>query len=304
MTKDELKSLATDMHHNLLSSIDEEDKPTILQMLNHLRETVDVVSKMKDDNAYTLEDTKSTFGNAFKDVATESLSFYENTNTKFEELSNLQISAIEECDQKHVDLPAMVETFTDIQSNMTKEINKANNLISELSSQVKTLEHKSNIDGLTKVFNRRALDTYLAKVCEKNKLAYELHILMLDLDNFKKLNDNYGHIAGDKTLIFISNILRKTLHKNHKAFRYGGEEFLVVLNNVNDKECLKIATNILELIRYSNLIYKGDKLNVTVSIGTTKYKNNDTIESLVDRADKALYEAKEAGKDQLISKRN
>jgi diguanylate cyclase (GGDEF)-like protein len=73
---------------------------------------------------------------------------------------------------------------------------------------------------------------------------------------------------------------------------------------INDEECLKISTNILELIRYSNFIYKGEKLNVTVSMGTTKYKNDDTIESLVDRADKALYVAKEAGKDQIISKRN
>ena len=187
---------------------------------------------------------------------------------------------------------------------MSDEIKKANDVISQLMTQVKVLEKKSNIDSLTKVFNRRALDSYLNMVCEKEDIPYELHLLMLDLDDFKKLNDNYGHIAGDKTLIFVSNILKKTLRDGDKVFRYGGEEFVIVLNRVDDELCLKIASRLLELVRNNNLIYKGESLGVTISIGATKLIKGDTVDSLIDRADKALYLAKEAGKDQMVSKRN
>jgi len=126
--------------------------------------------------------------------------FYESTNDKFEKLTLMQTLAIEECYKKHIDLPAITEKFTEIQIHMTNEIKKANDIISQLSSQVKLLEKKSNIDSLTKVFNRRALDSYLHSLCKKEKIPYELHLLMLDLDNFKILNDKYGHLAGDKTL--------------------------------------------------------------------------------------------------------
>jgi diguanylate cyclase (GGDEF)-like protein len=304
MTKDELKLLAKDMYDKLLDSLNEEDEPTMLHMISHLRETIDIINSIKDDNTYTPEHSKAIFNNAFKDVAKNSLKFYENTNTNFKELSDLQSSAIEDCNKNDINLSTVLETFTDIQLNMTKEINKANTLISELVSQVKILEKKSNIDPLTKVFNRRTLDTYLTSICSKEELRSELHILMLDLDNFKNLNDTHGHLAGDKTLVFVSNILKKTLRDGDRIFRYGGEEFLIVLNRINDELCLKISNRSLSLIRDSKLIYKGKPLNVTASIGATKYKKGDTISTLIDRADKALYEAKMAGKDQIITKKD
>ena len=140
MTKDELKLLAKDMYDKLLDSLDEEDEPTMLHMISHLRETIDIINSIKDDNTYTPEHSKAIFNNAFKDVAKNSLKFYENTNTNFKELSDLQSSAIEDCNKNDINLSTVLETFTDIQLNMTKEINKANTLISELVSQVKILE--------------------------------------------------------------------------------------------------------------------------------------------------------------------
>ena len=114
--------------------------------------------------------------------------------------------------------------------------------------------------------------------------------------NFKVINDTYGHIAGDKILIFIANILKKTLRDGDKIFRYGGEEFILILNRLDNIHCLKIASRILELINKNKLIYKGESINVTVSIGTTIYNISDTPDSMIHRADKALYRAKKDGK--------
>jgi len=182
---------------------------------------------------------------------------------------------------------------------MSEEVKRANEIITKLTTQVKDLEHSSNLDSLTKIFNRRALSSYLGNVCSKKRLPYDLHLLMLDIDDFKLINDKYGHIAGDKILIFIANILRKTLRDGDRIFRYGGEEFVIILNRVTPKICLEITTRILTLIRENQLIYKGESIKVTMSIGATQYSDSDTPESLIHRADSALYKSKNNGKDQM-----
>jgi len=184
---------------------------------------------------------------------------------------------------------------------MSDEVVKANKIISQLTEQVKTLEETSKLDALAKVFNRRALSSYLDTVCSKEHMKYELHLLMMDIDDFKAINDRYGHIAGDKILIFIANILKKTLRDGDKIFRYGGEEFIIILNRLEKDKCEQVAVRLLELISGNKLIYKGETINVTISIGATMLIKSDTPDSLISRADKALYKAKENGKNQMSS---
>jgi len=197
-------------------------------------------------------------------------------------------------------LETLTTKFSEIQTHMTNEVKKANQIISELSEKVKTLEETTNLDPLTKVFNRRALISYLDGVCA-NKTTPLMHAIMLDIDNFKTINDTYGHIAGDKILIFISNILRKTIKEGDKIFRFGGEEFTVILNRNNDDESEAIANRILKLISSNKLVYMGENILVTASIGMTKLIQNDTPDTLISRADKALYASKHNGKN-MVSK--
>ncbi|MDQ7067948.1 MAG: GGDEF domain-containing protein [Sulfurimonas sp.] len=124
---------------------------------------------------------------------------------------------------------------------------------------------------------------------------------MLDIDDFKVINDTFGHVAGDKVIMFIANILRSTLRDGDKVFRYGGEEFVIILNRITPEVCLEVTNRILKLIRSNQLIYKGHPLSVTISIGATQYTNGDTPESIITRADKALYKSKINGKDQMNS---
>lgn len=298
MSNDDLKSLVTKMYDNVLNLIDQEDSTTKNQLVNYLKDAIKIVESIEDDD---VNSTKQFFTNQYREIAHKSISSYKNSNGKFEKLSKMQEETLIVASKEQIDLPSITKKFDEIQIHMSEEVGKANDIITKLSSQVKELEKTSNIDALTKILNRRSLNNYLNDICNDKEKEYEFHLLMLDIDDFKQINDNFGHIAGDKVLIYISNIIKKTLRGEDKIFRYGGEEFIIILNGVDDIKCFTITNRILELVRNSKLIYKGDNLSVTTSIGTTKFLNSDTPETLIARADQALYKAKKSGKDKICS---
>jgi len=299
MQKNDLKNLIKEMYEGLLEHIDINETSTKDQVINYLRDSVDIISNIDDSDINSLEHAKASFSNKYKDILDESLTSYEFTNDKFRELTQLQEQTIGEYSNNCIDIPTLTTKFNEIQSHMIEEVEKANKLILDLTAKVKVLEETSNLDALTKVFNRRALNSYLGDVCSNKNINYNIHALMLDIDDFKIINDRYGHITGDKILIFISNILRKTLRDGDKIFRYGGEEFTIILNRNNDEECELIANRILKLISLNNLVYMGQKISVTVSIGHTRLIENDIPDTLLARADKALYISKHNGKNQV-----
>lgn len=301
MQKSDLKALVEQIYENLLERIDGEEEASKEQVVSYLKDAIDIVTNINDKDLDTIEHAKESFKNSYKEIVKESLNSYKKTNDKFGELTQLNKETIEKCNEQHIDLSALSEKFNDIHTHMSDEVRKANLVITELHQKVKVLEETSNLDSLTKVFNRRALSSYLQEICSNKNTSHALHIMMLDIDNFKTINDKYGHIAGDKILIFISNILRKTLRDGDKIFRYGGEEFTVIINRNSDEQCELIANRLLHLISSNNLIYMGQKISVTASIGVTKLYEKDTPDSLLSRADKALYVSKKSGKN-MVSK--
>lgn len=289
------------MYNNLLDNIDEEDDTSKEQVINYLKDAIKTIELLSEDNLGSLEHAKQSFTNVYKKIAEEGIEAYENTNKTFQTLSETQRESIEIAKQSAdcIDIEKISKKFEEIHQHMEQEVKRANQVITSLQTQIKTLEENSTLDSLTKVFNRRALDQYLHNICEKGELQHEMHLLMIDIDDFKEINDTYGHVAGDKILIFIANLLRKTLRDGDKIFRYGGEEFMIILNRIDEEACQQIASRILKLISTNSLIYKGSTLHVTVSMGTTVYHNGDTPESLIERADKALYQSKLNGKNQI-----
>lgn len=301
----------------------EELKETILAILFYLKNNIendapltldDAIAYLQSDDSplehidyrhNSLDKTFEALKEEYKKLAVESIDSYENSTKQMQNIAKKQHEQIEaissvKCEDT-IDLDLIKEKFSNIQNHMLQEVQKANEQITQLKEKVKLLEESSNLDALTKTFNRRALEDYLEKLTRRGSLKRELHLLMLDIDNFKQINDQYGHIAGDKILIFIAQTLKKMLREGDKVFRYGGEEFVIVLNRIDAKNCLKIANRILKIISSNKLIYKNHTMQVTVSIGGTKYENGDTPESLLDRADKALYAAKQGGKNKFIS---
>lgn len=301
MDKVQLKALVTDMCQVLHSKIESQEGASREELLAYLKDAARAIETLNEQQLNSINDENHIYAEAYKLIAKDSLRSYKNTNAKFLELSAQQQTALEEFNEPHIDLPSLTNKFNDIQKHMEDEISRANTMISQLTQQVKILEEKTNIDPLTKVYNRRALNSYLGHICQQHIQPLDLYVMILDLDDFKEVNDTHGHLAGDKVLIFIANILKKTLRDGDKIFRYGGEEFVILLHRVDNEKCRHIILRLMELVRANKLIYKGENLQVTMSVGATKYRDDDTYETLLSRADSALYKAKENGKNQMYS---
>ena len=299
MQKHELISLANEMCKELLTIIDNEERASKEQLANYLFKSAELVMNMTEKDITSTNLAETLFQNAYKELTKESLDSYAKTNAKIEDLTNVHKKVLLKCEKENINIAEITNQFEEIQTQMTDEVIKANKTIKSLNEQVVTLERNSNLDGLTKVYNRRALSAYLKDICSKETLPHDLYALILDVDDFKIINDTHGHLAGDKVLIFIANILRKTLRDGDRVFRYGGEEFVIILNRLNDIQCENITNRIIQLIRNNKLVYKGVGMSVTMSVGATKYLQDDTPDTLISRADKALYKAKENGKDQM-----
>jgi len=299
MQKNELKALLEEIYKNLVEQIDADENTTKEQVVNYLKNSVNILSNIKESDVSSIEHAKEAFDNSYKELIAQSLNSYESTNEKFGQLAQLHEKTLQECKTEQIDLGTLTSKFNEIQVHMIDEIKKANETISELNTKVHTLEENSKLDSLTKVFNRKTLTSYLKEVCSNQNIPYNIHVLMLDIDDFKLINDTYGHIAGDKILIFISKILKKTLRDGDKIFRFGGEEFTIVLNRNSNEECEIIAERVRKLISSNKLIYMGHSLSVTISIGLTQLLENDLPDTLLSRADKALYISKKNGKNKV-----
>jgi diguanylate cyclase (GGDEF)-like protein len=158
-------------------------------------------------------------------------------------------------------------------------------------------------DELTSLYNRRYLKKKMEQELNRaiqgdNKLA----ILVIDIDYFKNYNDNYGHLQGDQVLMRLGKILLTVLDSSAMAFRYGGEEFVVLLPKYHHDDAAAIAESIRSNFQEEEFIPAAHSLvQVTVSIGLTTLQPNDTAEELFQRADKALYKAKTLGRNQVVS---
>jgi len=156
-------------------------------------------------------------------------------------------------------------------------------------------------DPLTGAGNRIALDTTLRRGNELGKRHRSpLSLLLIDIDDFKNINDKLGHKTGDLVLKEVVSGLHKVNRQTGLSFRYGGEEFVIVLNETNLQGAMVIAQRIRQTIEEKEVKAAGEQVNVTVSIGATTLKNSDSLDGFFHRADKALYQAKDAGKNQVF----
>lgn len=167
-------------------------------------------------------------------------------------------------------------------------------LLMEFESRHK-LKGMSDTDFLTNLPNRRYIDDYINNYKENNENNI---FMMLDIDDFKYINDNYGHLMGDELLKGLSNILLKYSNKDLKCIRYGGEEFLLIYFNGNVDNMILIGENIQNDLK--NIKIAGLDKSVTLSGGISKYKNNNqNDQDGIDMADKALYYSKRNGKNKI-----
>ncbi|MDR1910861.1 MAG: GGDEF domain-containing protein [Helicobacteraceae bacterium] len=165
----------------------------------------------------------------------------------------------------------------------------------EMSKNLNVYREKSRLDGLTGLINRTTFIEFLTNAIEQSDARQtNLSLIMFDIDNFKKFNDDYGHLAGDEVLRKVGAFLRSHCRSDDAAARYGGEEFCVIAQRVAKEETIKIGQKICDGIRAIN----NDPLPpITVSVGCATYKRGESAESLISRADLALFDVKRSTKN-------
>ncbi|MFH7320490.1 diguanylate cyclase [Desulfurivibrio sp. D14AmB] len=195
------------------------------------------------------------------------------------------------------DLVGIVEHITDVTSRVLAE--KA---LQESEQRYKEL---SIVDELTGLFNKRYFNQHLGLEVERaRRYGQSLALLIMDIDHFKHFNDTYGHPAGDRVLAVMGAMLRDSLRLNDLACRFGGEEFVVILPETDGETALRLADRLRE--RFATLEFQpredGEVVRKTMSIGVAQFETDESPEALLERADKNLYQAKEAGRNRSIFK--
>ncbi len=175
----------------------------------------------------------------------------------------------------------------------------------DLEASKEELKLLASIDPMTKLYNRR----YFSEISEdifnvSKRTNNDLSLVMFDIDDFKSVNDTYGHHIGDKVIIGIANILLEQTRKSDIVCRFGGEEYIILLPDTDLESSMKIAKNIRELVERMVITYDQDKqLQVTISVGVSMVElaSDNDIEVAINKADNALYEAKRSGKNKVCS---
>ncbi|MEW6186337.1 MAG: GGDEF domain-containing protein [Thermodesulfobacteriota bacterium] len=191
-----------------------------------------------------------------------------------------------------------------IVSNTTlkEELASSQESIEMQRQQIESLKTAVRIDGLTQLANRAYFDEKLAEMLRLRKRYQEpFSLLMIDVDNFKPINDTLGHPAGDRILKGIAFKLKATVRESDFIARYGGDEFSIILTKAQIKEAREVAWKICFSLRESRFLLDGREFLVTLSIGLTEVTDLDTIETIIERSDKALYQAKQEGRNQAVS---
>lgn len=170
------------------------------------------------------------------------------------------------------------------------------------------LEQKMRIlamrDPLTNLYNRRFFYEYMEKwVCIAGRVEKPFSVVLLDIDHFKNVNDQYGHEAGDVVIQHVANILQTNLRKSDVICRFGGEEYAVGLIGVEQETAKVIMEKIRELLTTTIIPYQEKELSVTVSIGVTHRSDgkNVLLENMIHEADRALYHAKNSGRNRVCT---
>jgi diguanylate cyclase (GGDEF)-like protein len=174
-------------------------------------------------------------------------------------------------------------------------------LIKEMTSLKDKYSKWSYIDDLTGLYNSRYLyEISIEKLHSALSQEEHLCVAMLDIDNFKKYNDTYGHLEGDQVLKRFGEVMNQHTGEKHIAFRYGGEEFLILFSDVDIETAGKIADEIREILSKVEFSPIGEPINCTVSIGVAEYRIGDDLKGFINRADQAMYRAKQNGKNRVF----
>ena len=255
-------------------------------------------------------------GVALMNASLERNKLDESVTEQMSDLQNRSVNATQLEPLKQVISSHIAQITKEIQEHKQKEANqreKYQSQLDELGQKIKAMESetgelKSKLitattnaerDTLTNLPNRLAYDERLKmEIARWQRYHTPLCLVVWDIDFFKKVNDQYGHQVGDKVLVQVGNQFLQHIRRADFVARFGGEEFVMLLPHTNKHSALKVTEKLRNLIEENALMVNGTPLTVTVSCGITQFFKGDTHESAFERADQALYRAKEQGRNQ------
>lgn len=194
------------------------------------------------------------------------------------------------------------EAFVRQKREYEQQIEGLQDRMSGLREDLVAAHEEMKLDPLTDIYNRRAFDTSIERCLNVHfMLKQPISIVMIDVDNFKSINDSYGHTKGDEVLKTIAGCLsRAFIRKNDLITRFGGDEFAVILPDTSLRKSKVSIDRFLQRVRAVEIDDFPEDIQISCSAGCTEIAEGDTVESLIARADEALYEAKQAGRNRLV----
>lgn len=189
-----------------------------------------------------------------------------------------------------------------LSQSLKSELDEANKEMERLRQELFQVKQTAMTDSLTGLLNRGSFDETLTKIMEESP-RMEACLSLMDLDHFKRINDQFGHLIGDEVLKFTAAILKRLVEKEHLVARYGGEELAIIMPNTTLTKASEISEEIRITLEKSRLKRKNNHESigqVTISVGIAALKADDTVESFIMRADNALYKAKQSGRNKVI----
>jgi diguanylate cyclase len=207
-----------------------------------------------------------------------------------------------------IEIENIRKTLKEKELHDSEKLEKLSEKVNSLNVELEKAKEESIKDGLTGVYNRKDFDRYIGMLVERNTVAKApFSILLLDIDDFKKINDNFGHQTGDRVLVALAHKCREYIRSGDYLARYGGEEFVVVLPGASLRNAVKKAKFICREIAKAKYALEARKedtiISITISIGVSVHKKGDTVTTIIERSDKALYAAKQTGKNRVISEK-
>jgi diguanylate cyclase len=179
---------------------------------------------------------------------------------------------------------------------------EAEKRIQTLEKELAETSHLIRHDQLTGALNRRGLDETLDKeIARAERHETPLCLAMLDIDDFKKLNDSQGHVAGDEALIHLTSVIRETLRPQDTVARFGGEEFVIIFPETDMEAAAAAMTRVQRELTRRIFLFQNQKVLITFSAGVAQLRENERRASIIQRADAVMYEAKKTGKNRVIS---
>ncbi|BBO74338.1 GGDEF domain-containing protein [Desulfosarcina widdelii] len=255
-------------------------------------------------NELVQNELKKVFSNLFRSIETTHQTFAESGNN-LDAMSQTLDAGITEPEINAVveQIKKEIKKLESSSGNFQEDIQHANREIETLKEKVARYKNEATKDPLTKLDNRRSFDKKMkAALDEANREKSSLCLVIADIDYFKKINDTHGHLVGDNVLRMVASTMKESINGNDTLARIGGEEFAILLPRTPLDGAVKLADDIRASFEKLDLKKKstGESLGtITMSFGVTTYKHSEDADEFIHRADQALYQSKESGRNRV-----